>query len=187
MVTLLRNPSPTKQKILLLLSAGLAFGFAYTPQNQWRIIQTVSREWKKLDRKKLSHNIRQLRRSRLVDRVENKDGSYSIILTERGNMVALTYRLKEAKKRAMKEWDGKWRLVVFDIPERLKYARDDLRNTLCGMGFYELQKSVLVFPYECEDEVRLVVKFLNLTKYVSFGLLESIDNEHSLKKAYKLS
>ena len=84
-------------------------------------------------------------------------------------------------------WDGKWRLVVFDVPEKLKKGRNALREKLKKIGFYELQKSVFVFPYKCKDEVDFIVEFFNLRKYVRFGVLESIDNELDLKKVFDLN
>lgn len=124
--------SPLKQKILLLLLGGIAFGYSYTSQKQWRVLKEVAREMK----------------------------------IKRG------------------EWDGKWRLVVFDIPERIKKARDALRGKLRELGFYELQKSVWVFPYGCKNEIDFIIEFFNLKKYVRFCILESIDNELHLKKIF---
>jgi len=83
-------------------------------------------------------------------------------------------------------WDGKWRIVVFDIPEKIKRGRDALREKLKELGFYELQKSVFVFPYKCQNEIEFVIEFFNLRKYVRFGTLDSIDNNLHLKKIFKL-
>ena len=85
-----------------------------------------------------------------------------------------------------KEWDGKWRLVIFDIPEEIRKGRDALREKLRKLGFYELQKSVFVFPHECKDEVDFVIEFFGLREYVRYGVLESIDNNFHLKKVFNL-
>jgi DNA-binding transcriptional regulator PaaX len=177
--------SPIKQKILLLLSAGIAFGYSYTPQRQWKILNEVAREWKNIDEKKLKDEIRQLYQSKLVSKRNNPDGSLSLLLTDKGKMRALTYRFQEIKINK-NNWDGKWRVVVFDIPEKLKRGRDALRIKLKELGFYELQKSVLVFPWECRDEIEFIIEFFNLRKYVRVGVLETIDNELHLKKVFKL-
>jgi DNA-binding transcriptional regulator PaaX len=76
--------------------------------------------------------------------------------------------------------------VVFDIPEKLKRGRDALREKLKELGFYELQKSVFVFPYECRDEIEFIIEIFELRKYVRFGVLEEIDNELHLKKIFEL-
>jgi DNA-binding transcriptional regulator PaaX len=177
--------SAVKEKILLLLLAGLTFGFTYLPHKQWRIIKGVAREWKKINEKVLREEIKKLYRSKLVEWKENPDGSFTLSLTKEGKLRVLTYHFQ--KMRIKREnWDGKWRIVVFDIPEKIKRARDALREKLKDLGFYELQKSVFVFPYECREEIEFVIEFFNLRKYVRIGVLESIDNELHLKKIFKL-
>jgi len=74
--------SSLKQKIILLLSSGLAFGYHYTPGYQWRILKNICREWKKIDRRKLRDEVRKLYQSKLVEKKENSDGSVTLVLTE---------------------------------------------------------------------------------------------------------
>jgi len=174
-----------KQKILLLLLAGIAFGYAYTPQRQRKILKGVSREWKRLDERELRDEIRKLYQSKIVEEKENSDGSYTLVLTKKGKLKAFTYHFQKMKTQKG-NWDGKWRIVAFDIPEKIKQGRETLREKLKKLGFRELQKSVFVFPYECEKEIEFIVEFFNLRKYVRFGVLESIDNELHLKKIFKL-
>ena len=78
-------------------------------------------------------------------------------------------------------------MVSFDIPEKYRQGRDALRNKLKKIGFRELQKSVFVAPYNCKEEILLLVKYFELEKYVRFGILEYIDNEDYFKKIYKIS
>ncbi len=160
--------------------------YSYTPQRQWRILKSTAREWKKIDKRKLSEEIRKLYRSKLLERKINPDGSCTIVLTEKGKTKALTYKFSEMKIKS-KKWDGKWRMVVFDIPEKIRRGRDALRWKIRELGFYELHKSVFVFPYECKDEIDFVIEFFNLRPYTRYGVLESIDNADHLKKIFKLN
>ena len=84
-------------------------------------------------------------------------------------------------------WDGKWRTVIFDIPEKLKSARNALRDKLKEVGFHELQKSVFVFPYECKDEIDFIIEFFNLRQYVRYGIFDFIDNDLHLRKTFNLT
>src|SRR3989338_8740607 len=52
-----------------------------------------------------------------------------------------------------KQWDKKWRVVIFDIPREFNRERDVLRGKLKEFGFYMLQESVFIFPYPCENEL----------------------------------
>ena len=165
--------------------AGIALGLSYSPNRQKRILKELGKEWEKIDEEKLKRDIRDLYRSKLVCIKENLDGSCTYVLTGKGKQRALTYRIEDMQIPKQK-WDGKWRIVAFDIPEKLRTSRDALRNKLQDLGFYELQKSVLVYPYECKNEVEFLVEFWDIRKHVRYGILETIDNELHLKSYFKL-
>lgn len=179
--------SPTKQKILLALMAGLSIGLSPSPIKHFKIIKGLKREWKKIDEEKLKREIQALYRSKLVELKENPDGTLEMILTDRGKLKVLKYHFEKMKIDKEKEWDRKWRMVIFDIPEKLRKGRDVLRDRLKALGFYELQKSVFVFPYECKNEIDFLIELFNLRKYVRYGILEFIDNDLHLKQVFKLT
>lgn len=178
--------SATKQKILLLLFKGIAFGYSYTPSRQWRVLKSLSYEWKKIDRKELIKEISGLYKSKMVDRKENPDGSITIILTDKGKLNILSYHF-ESMKLKMGDWDKKWRIVSFDIPEKKRRGRDALREKIKELGFYELQKSLWIYPYECKNEIDFIIEYFGLRKYVRFAILDFIDNELHLKEIFKLN
>ncbi|MCX6723748.1 MAG: hypothetical protein NT155_01060 [Candidatus Staskawiczbacteria bacterium] len=178
--------SNTREKILLLLLGGLAFGCSYTSRNQWRILRTVSREWKKLDQKELREGITYLYRLGVLDREENSDGIFKVSLTEKGKLKALNCRLNSIKNKEIK-WDKKWRMVSFDVPQKFKKERDVLRRKLKKIGFCELQKSVFITPFDCKEEIEDLVKRFELDEYVRFGILEYIDREGYFRKFFKVN
>jgi len=53
-------------------------------------------------------------------------------------------------------WDGKWRMIIFDIKEKQRKRRDELRLLLEGAGFVRLQHSVWVHPYACDEFIGLL-------------------------------
>ena len=174
-----------RQKILLLLSAGLSLGFTYSPKKQYKILKTLSKEWQKINKENLSKEIRNLYRSKLIEAKENSDGSFTYVLTDKGKLKALTYHFQNMTIKKNK-WDNKWRVVIFDIPEKLKNSRNALRDKLKKLGFYEFQKSVFVLPWECKDEINFIIEFFHLRKYVRYGIFNYIDNELHLKKIFNL-
>ena len=175
----------TKEKILLLLLGGLAFGCSYTPGKQKMVLRTISREWKKIDPEKLRRDINDLYRYEFIGRTKKEDGSFVFYLTDKGVWRALNVRLENIRNKKEK-WDGRWRMVAFDIPEKKRKGRNALRQKLRKIGFCELQKSVLIAPYECKEEIISLVKFFKLEKYVRFGVLDYVDNEEYIKKIFKL-
>lgn len=61
-------------------------------------------------------------------------------------------------------WDGKWRLVMFDVPEKRKKVRDTLRMLLRSAGFIHFQDSAWIQPYQCDELVTLLRSHLGSGK-----------------------
>lgn len=175
----------TKEKIILLLFAGVALGFSRNYLHHYRIYKNLAREWQKIDRKKLQKEVRSLYLSKVVKEVKNPDGSLTFVLSDKGKLKALTYHFDRIKIKE-RVWDKKWRVVFFDIPEKYRWGRDSIRKKLKELGFYELQKSVFVFPYECEDEIDFIIEYYGIRKYVRYGVFDYIDNDVYLKNNFGL-
>ena len=77
-------------------------------------------------------------------------------------------------------------MVIFDVPEYKRSGRDDLREKLKELGFYELQKSVWICPYNCKNQIDFIIELFGLREYVRFAVVDSIDNELYLKKIFNL-
>lgn len=184
---IMKIASETKQKILLLLLAGIALGFSRSPRNYFKILESVSQDWRKINREKLYRAMREFYKERMVDYKEKSDGTVEIVLTENGRKKALQFKIDEMKIKKPKRWDKIWRIVIFDIPERRKAAREALRKKLKELGFQELQKSVFIHSYECEDEINFIIEVFDLRSYVRFLRVNSITNEAQLKIRFNLN
>lgn len=180
---------PVQRKILLLLFGGLALGLAGSPRRYFKILNEIGKGWKMIDREVLQRSIHRLYASRLVDIKESSGGMMTIVLTEQGTERAkvLTYNLDKMKITPPARWDGKWYMVIFDIPTNLKKAREAFRFHLQRLGFYPLQKSVFVYPFEGKNEVDFLVEFLGVRRYVRQIKAEYIDNEFHLREIFKKS
>jgi len=174
------------QKILITLLGVVAMGFSYTPRQQRNALRLIMSEWKNISDDKIGTQIDSLYRSKLIKRKINKDGTITLTLTNKGKMKALTYKFEEIKLTKKNEWDNKWHIVMFDIPEKQRVARDIFRDKIKKIGFYELQHSVFAFPYECENELEYIIETYKISKWVRFGTLEKIDNDAYLKKFFGL-
>lgn len=178
--------NPTAQKILLLLSGGLALGLSGSPRRYYRIVGAMAREWKAINEGELKENIRKLYRSKFVWAKENKDGTSTLTITKKGKELALVYDIDNLTIKSMKKWDGKWRVLLSDIPEGRRKERDAVRLVLQRAGFLRYQKSVFVHPFECQNEIDFVVEFFNLRPWVRVIVADSLDNELHLKKHFGL-
>lgn len=171
----------TKKKLLILLSSGLALGLARTPKNYYKIIKATHQAFQNFDKENLLRLLKEFRKDRLVEFRDLPDGTTKIVITEDGKKKTLRYEIDELKIDKPKHWDKKWRLVVFDIPDKKKNAREALRKKLKDLGFYQFQKSVFVFPYECEDEINFIVEIFEVRKHVRLATVIKITNESELK------
>lgn len=178
---------PTAQKILVLLLGGFALGLSHSPTQHFRIISTIRKDIAKINRRALHNAIRALYRSKLIDAEDNPNGSTTIVLTEKGKRKALTYDIENMRIQPMKKWDKKWRVVLFDIPEKRRKMREALVRALKVMEFYQFQKSVFVHPFECKNEIDFVIEFFLIRPHVRLITADHIDNELHLKNLFNLN
>lgn len=170
-----------KQKILLLLFAGVALGFSRSPKNYFKILKGIPAAWKEINKSRLYSAVREFYNDRLIDYKEDNDGNVQIILTKEGQKKALQFNFEEMEIKKPEKWDKKWRIVIFDIPEKKKKTREALRGKLKNIGFQELQKSVFVHPFECENEIDFIVEVFQIRSHVRLIRAESITNEEQIK------
>ena len=90
------------------------------------------------------------------------------------------------KLKIPKKWDGRWRVVSFDIKESKKGIRERLRFTLIQIGFVKLQNSVWVYPYDCEDFISLLKADFKIGKDVLYIIVEKLENDWHLRKFFNL-
>ncbi|HEX9721818.1 MAG TPA: CRISPR-associated endonuclease Cas2 [Candidatus Paceibacterota bacterium] len=105
-------------------------------------------------------------------KVKSLEGVKGFMLTPKGTEKALQVKrkLKERKKRK----DGKWIMIIFDIPEERRKARDFLRDALIDLGYQQVQKSVWVCPYDVYDETEEAIREYQIIPYVRLFLIEEI-------------
>ncbi len=166
--------------------AGVVLGFSRNPFHHYRVYKNLSKEWQKIDGVQLKEAVRQLYRSKVISEKRNSNGTFTFVLSDKGRLKSLTYRFNQIKIKK-ETWDKKWRAVFFDIPEKYRWGRDALRKKLRELGFCELQKSVFVFPYECEDEIDFVIEYYGIRKYARFATIDYIDDDLYLKSKFELS
>jgi predicted transcriptional regulator len=107
-----------------------------------------------------------------------------ISLTRKGQLEALLEkaRLPVAEQQA---WDGKWRMVVFDIPQRAQVIRDRLRDLLKEFGFKALQASVYVYPFALHAEAVQYLKQSGLMRYIRFARVDAFDDDKDLRREFR--
>ena len=110
-----------------------------------------------------------------------------LCITPQGESRLRMLTVKDALSPRAQRWDGKWRVLMFDIPERRKKVRDVLRRLFFEAGFLRLQDSVWVSPYNCEDVVALLKADLKIGKEMIYLVADTIEYEKDLKRHFKLT
>jgi len=91
------------------------------------------------------------------------------------------FRLHKPRK-----WDKKWRLIIFDIPDKKRRIRDQIRHLFRSAGLYLLQESVWVYPYDCEDIITLLKTDFGVGKNLLYLIVEELENDRHLRDEFDL-
>ncbi len=115
---------------------------------------------------------------------EKKGNKSYYYLTERG-----VARMEEAAKRIFKlkndEWDNKWRILMYSIPEEIRTVRDELRKELIWSGFGTLSNSCWISPNALENQVNTLIQKYNISNYVDFFEAEYKGPEENIRLVEK--
>lgn len=98
----------------------------------------------------------------------------------------LKYQIDDIKLKKPAAWDKKWRLVMFDIPQEYRLARDAFRKKLKDLKFHQLQKSVFLTPYPCEDEIDFIAEIFDVRKHTLFLIVEGFEGEEKLRYLFNV-
>jgi len=127
-----------------------------------------------------------LKRCGFIETIREKDGKEVVRITAKGETRIKEFELDGLVIRRPWRWDRKWRMLIFDIPNRRRNAREALRNKIKELGFYQLQKSVWVYPYSCHEEIMFVANFFEILPFVEILESKIILNEGKVKKFFGL-
>jgi CRISPR/Cas system-associated endoribonuclease Cas2 len=109
-----------------------------------------------------------------LDFVKEENGYSVYRLSKKGREKIKKFIFDEFFIRRPERWDGKWRLVIFDIPESQNKARWALRRKLKDLGFYQCQKSAWIHPFPCLEEIEFLKDILNIKPFVKLFLIEEM-------------
>ena len=124
--------------------------------------------------RKIYTHIYQLEKRGYLEKYKHKDMEF-VRLSPKGLSVLETHK---------REKDGKWKLIIFDIPETQRPVRDYLRTKLKQLGFKKWQNSIWVTPYKLSDDVTSELKELSEKYFVRLVTVDSINNDSDLKKLF---
>lgn len=121
----------------------------------------------------------------------------SYLINERG-LDLINQTLSNIKYNQNLKWNGSWQIAIFNIPEKIRYARDTFRIKLTNLGFGRILNSLWISSQDKTGEIKQIGKDLKIEKYITLintGKTKDTDNKNianrfewdwdSLNKNYK--
>lgn len=174
----------------LIYSLGMGVGILIGLSNKrasYNLSKTLIKEIFGLnaDKKNIRRDIYRLREQKLI-KIEASGKEHRLTLTEDGKKIFLRFNYEKLKISQKKIWDMQWRMVLFDIPDKKKSARDAFRYKMKKLGCVRFNHSVWIYPYPCEKEINFIANYWDVGKYVHFAIVSKITNEEILRKHFKI-
>ena len=169
-----------------LLAAG-GLSMVLLAPNALRLLKDIDPQWatKRDPRRRIRESVYRLKKKGLVE-FRTESGKKHLRLTKKGEQVMHSVWNERLRIRVPRKWDGKWRLVIFDIPEKRRGTRDKIRILVSRLGFLRLQDSVWVYPYDCEELVTLLKTDLKIGREVLYVIADVIEFDQPLRSHFNL-
>lgn len=137
------------------------------------------------ERYRVNRTLKRLEQQKLLMR-KIKNGKEEFVVTEMGKHQLESYLLDDLRITPQKKWDEKWRVLMFDIPEKQKKARDAVSFTLNEVGMMTIQNSTFISPYPCKNEIDFVTNFYKVTEHVIYFETDNIECKDDLLAHFAL-
>jgi CRISPR-associated endonuclease Cas2 len=175
-----------KGEIAMMILAGIGIAgivvVALAAPNALQIIPGFQR--KRYRKSSLDRSLAALLRRGFVEMRRGKYG-WRVELTEKGMQELFLYESRQ-KLFQRRRWNRKWHVLIFDISEKRRLTRDAIRKTLLQFGFYRLQDSVWVFPYDCERILELLRTKYRVRHDALYMRVDKIANDQELRRHFGL-
>lgn len=167
----------TKDVLKVLAITGVVVASIAIP-NLPMALGAAYKQWKNVNRKDLGRIIKRLQKQEMLE-IQEDHGKIRFIITERGKRRLLEYDFENLELKTKKR-DGKWRLIIFDIPEDKKKNRDAFSKKLRELGCIRLQDSVYASAFPCKNEIDFMCHFLGISDFVTLASLDKIERGEEL-------
>ncbi len=141
------------------------------PSSIARLIAPNTPLAKKYSRRQFSRFISYLKKKGYI-KVKNLRQTNGIIITKKGMEKVLM--VSAHPEKAGKRKDGKWLMVMYDVPEKMRALRNLLRSILQNLRYRKFQHSVWVTPYNVLEATEKILAMHSLDEYVKIFVIEEI-------------
>ena len=189
--------SPHVKDVLKLLGAGVLLSSLFLFPGAAAGVGMILREYKKMRRERdfaewekynlsrLRYMLKRLHKQKLV-RISRRNGQDVVELTRKGKMKRLAYNLEAMSIERPDRWDGRWRVIIYDISKLKRKSQESLRRMFKKLNLLPLQKSVYLSPYPCDREVEFLREYFDVSEEVIYIRADKIENEEYYKRYFGL-
>jgi CRISPR-associated endonuclease Cas2 len=184
-----RRKKENIQKIILgSIAVAAVLPVAAVAGNALQILKMFDKSDRKLSlyHQNVNRSFNRLLDNGLIE-IKKKNNKKCVALTPKGQLKLRQLENYNFKIKKPRHWDGKWRIIIFDIKIGRNNIRNKLRLTLQSIGFLKLQNSVWVYPYDCEDLVTLLKADFKVGKEVLYIIADTIENDNLIKKNFRIA
>src|SRR3989344_6309021 len=142
------------------------------------------KEWNKFNLWRLRQVIKRLEKQKFVE-IVSINGETVVRISNRGKQKVLKYNL-EKMQLDQTGWDGKWRIITYDIATGKKWQRELFRQTLNRMNFLKLQRSVYLTPFKCTSEIEYLRQICDVGDEVVLLTVLGIEKEQAYRQYFGL-
>lgn len=135
---------------------------------------------RKIDIARINQELKRLHKRGLIEIIKRKNGITNVKLTKEGKKKLARYKIDLLEIEKPKKWDGKWRIIIFDIPIKKNSARELFRRKMKHLGFCKLQASVFVHPYPCYEIVNFLRDYFGVSSEVEYLEVEKLESQNKL-------
>lgn len=169
------------------MASGVALTSAVIMPGMGKLLKQNGRsntsEWKEFNENYLKRTIKDLQKKRIIE-IHEDNGLSEVKLTEAGKIRILKFGLQNLTIMKPAKWDGRFRMVFYDVYSTKSAIRDKFRHALLNSGFYKLQESVYIHAYPCEREIEFLRNYLGISDEVRIILAERIENDKEFRQFF---
>lgn len=178
------------KEVLKLVAGGFFLASAFVAPNLPKALAPLfdSNEkdiWKRYNIPYIKRALYRLEKQKLIE-ISEENGIQIAKLTANGKTRILKLCLEELDLEKPGDWDGIWRIVMYDIPRKLTFKRQVFKGYLDKWNFYPLQESVLLHAYPCEDIIDFLRNYYGLTRYVRIVRTREIENADLFREFFNI-
>jgi hypothetical protein len=181
-----RNETSEVIDALLRLAAlgGLTATALLAPNAVQLFDKPIQKYMNKMDAKQRRREMNRLLSYTRQHKLITEDYQHGLQISDKARQRLEKLDIDSLQIQSPKEWDNRWRITFYDIPEQKKSARNALSFKLRQLGCYQLQRSVWVHPFPFDKELTTIAAAYGVEKYMTYIEATRINNATLLRKKF---